>query len=47
MQERALKIINKSIGHGIYNYEASANIESVMYGPIMGPADLDKVGSWY
>ncbi len=47
MKERALKIINKSIGYGVYGYEASSNINSVMYGPIMGPSDLDKVGNWY
>jgi len=47
MKERALKLINKSIGFGVYGYEASSNIKSVMYGPIMGPADLDKVGAWY
>jgi len=47
MKERALKLINKSIGYGVYGYEASSNIKSVMYGPIMGPTDLDKVGTWY
>ncbi len=47
MKERALKLINKSIGYGVYGYEASSNIKSVMYGPIMGPDDLDKVGSSY
>lgn len=47
MQERALKIVNKAIGYGVYGYEASSNIGSVMYGPIMGPDDLDRVGNWY
>jgi hypothetical protein len=47
MQERALKLINKAIGYGVYGYEASSDINSVMYGPIMGPDDLDRVGSWY
>tara|TARA_R110002049_G_scaffold307182_2_gene507014 strand:- start:2952 stop:3611 length:660 start_codon:yes stop_codon:yes gene_type:complete len=47
MQERALKLINKAVGYGLYGYEASSDIDSVMYGPIMGPDDLDRVGSWY
>ena len=47
MQERTLKILNKAIGYGVYGYEASSNVGSVMYGPIMGPDDLDRVGSWY
>ena len=47
MQERALKLINKAIGYGVYGYEASSDINSVMYGPIMGPDDLDRVGSVY
>ncbi len=47
MKKRALKLINKSIGYGVYGYDASSNTKSVMYGPIMGPADLDKVGEWY
>ena len=47
MQERALKLINKAIGYGVYGYEASSNMDSVMYSPIMGPEDLDRVGTWY
>jgi predicted Zn-dependent protease len=47
MQERALKLINKAVGYGVYGYEASSNLDSVMYGPIMGPDDLDRVGTWY
>jgi hypothetical protein len=47
MQARALKLINKAVGCGVYGYEASSNIDSVMYGPIMGPDDLDRVGIWY
>lgn len=47
MSERALKLINKSIGYGVYGFEASSDWKSVMYGPIMGPKDLDRVGSWY
>jgi len=47
MKKRALKLINKSIGYGVYGYGASSDMKSVMYGPIMGPADLDKVGEWY
>ena len=47
MQTRALKLINKAIGYGVYGYEASSNIDSVMYGPIMGPEDLDRIGGWY
>ena len=47
MQERTLKILNKAIGYGVYGYEASSNVGSVMYGPIMGPDDLDRVGNWY
>jgi len=47
MQQRALKIINKAIGYGVYGYKTSSDINSVMYGPIMGPQDLDRVGNWY
>jgi hypothetical protein len=47
MQERALKILNKAIGYGVYGYEVSSNVDSVMYGPIMEPDDLDYVGDWY
>jgi hypothetical protein len=47
MQERALKIINKAIGYGLYGYEISSDVDSVMYGPIMGPDDLDRIGNWY
>lgn len=47
MQERALKLINKAIGYGVYHLDASSNINDVMYGPIMSVEDLDKVGDWY
>lgn len=47
MTERALKIVNKAIGYGVYGYEASSDWNSVMYSPIMGPDDLDRVGEWY
>lgn len=47
MQERSLKLINKAIGYGLYHLDASSNINDVMYGPIMGVEDLDKVGDWY
>tara|TARA_R110000823_G_scaffold47903_18_gene121993 strand:- start:24466 stop:24651 length:186 start_codon:yes stop_codon:yes gene_type:complete len=47
MEDRALKLINKAIGYGVHELEASPNIDSVMYGPIMGPDDLDRVGDWY
>jgi len=47
MQERALKLINKAIGYGVYDLDASSNINDVMYGPIMDIHDLDKAGSWY
>lgn len=47
MQDRALKLINKAIGYGVYHYDASSNINDVMYGPVMGIYDLDRVGSWY
>jgi len=45
--DRAIKLINKAIGYGLYEYEASSNINNVMYGPIMSLDDLDQVGSWY
>ncbi len=45
--ERLIKLINKSIGLHHYKYSVSSNQNSVMYGPIMGPDDLDKIGSWY
>ncbi|MEZ5528433.1 MAG: hypothetical protein R3E57_00585 [Porticoccaceae bacterium] len=47
MQERALKLINKAIGYGVYHLDASSDINDVMYGPIMGIHDLDRVGTWY
>jgi len=47
MKKRALKLLNKSIGYGLYGYEASSDINSVMYGPIMGIDDLDKVGAGF
>jgi len=47
MQDRALKLINKAIGFGVYNYKTSSNFDSVMYGPIMGIDDLDNIGDWY
>jgi len=47
IMERSLKLINKAIGYEAYGYEVSSNINSVMYGPIMGVNDLDQVGSWY
>lgn len=45
--ERALKIINKELGKGLYGYPISNDRESVMYGPIMSVKDLDSVGIWY
>lgn len=45
--DRAIKLINKAIGYGLYKYEASSNVSNVMYGPIMSLDDLDQVGSWY
>ena len=47
LTERALKLINKSIGRAYYGYAVSSNINSVMYGPIMGLKDLDDMGLWY
>jgi len=47
IQQRAIKLINKALGYGLYQYEASSNINNVMYGPIMSLDDLDRVGSWY
>lgn len=47
VMERLMKMINKSIGLNYYKYRISANWESVMYGPIMSPQDLDRVGAWY
>ena len=47
MTSRALKLINKSIGYGVYAYQASSDVNSVMYGPVMGLSDLDRVGDWY
>lgn len=45
--ERALKLINKALGYHIYSYKPSSDINNVMYGPIMGVSDLDRVNSWY
>lgn len=45
--ERLMKLVNKAIGLHYYKYVISTNINSVMYGPIMGPGDLDSVGNWY
>ena len=47
MKNRALKLINKSIGYGLYEYEALSNLKSVMYGPVLSLRDLDRVGDWY
>lgn len=44
---RALKLANKALGYHLYGYKPSSDLNNVMYGPIMGPADLDKVNSWY
>lgn len=44
-QTRLFKLINKAIGQQIYGYAASSDIRSVMYGPITGLQDLDKMGS--
>lgn len=45
--ERALKIINKELGKGLYGYPISNDRKSVMYGPIMSVQDLDGIGMWY
>ncbi len=45
--QRLMKLINKSIGLNHYKYKVSTNKSNVMYGPIMSPMDLDKVGDWY
>ena len=45
--ERLMKLINKAIGLQVYKYKVSSDMSSVMYGPIMGVEDLDRVGSWY
>jgi predicted Zn-dependent protease len=47
VMDRLMKLINKSIGLNHYKYKTSSNKQSVMYGPIMSPMDLDKVGDWY
>lgn len=46
-KSRLNKLINKALGYHLYKLEASSNINSVMYGPILSPMDLDKVGDWY
>lgn len=47
LMTRLVKMINKSIGREYYGYDVSSDINSVMYGPIMGLSDLDEMGSWY
>lgn len=44
---RALKLANKALGFHMYGYMPSSNTGNVMYGPIMGLDDLDKVNTWY
>ncbi len=45
--DRATKLINKALGYHMYGYKASSDIGNVMYGPIMGLDDLDRVNMWY
>jgi len=45
--QRLMKLINKSIGLNDYKYKVSSDKSNVMYGPVMSPLDLDKVGGWY
>ncbi len=45
--DRATKLINKALGYHIYGYKASSDAGNVMYGPIMGLDDLDRVNMWY
>ncbi|TAJ93879.1 MAG: hypothetical protein EPO31_06780 [Gammaproteobacteria bacterium] len=47
MLDRATKLVNKALGYHLYGYEASSDLGSVMYGPIMGLDDLDSVNQWY
>ena len=47
LTDRAVKVINKAIGLGVYGYKPSSDLGSVMYGPIMGVDDLDRVAHWY
>lgn len=47
LSSRALKLVNKALGYHLYSYEPSSDLNNVMYGPIMGLEDLDKVSSWY
>jgi len=44
---RALKLTNKALGYHMYDYTPSSDFNNVMYGPIMGLPDLDKVNTWY
>ncbi len=45
--DRATKLINKALGYHMYGYKASSDVGNVMYGPIMGLDDLDRVNMWY
>ena len=45
--ERLQKLINKSIGLHNYGYPVSSDRNSVMYGPVASPQELDQVGDWY
>lgn len=45
--QRLMKLVNKSIGLHHYKYPVSSSRGSVMFGPILGPNDLDSVGVWY
>jgi predicted Zn-dependent protease len=47
LTDRTLKVINKAVGLGLYGYTQSSDTNSVMYGPIMGVSDLDRIGRWY
>lgn len=46
-RHRLEKLINKSLGLNLYGYPISSDRRNVMYGPIMGPDDLDGIGEWY
>lgn len=47
LTDRTLKLVNKALGLALYGFNQSSDTASVMYGPIMGIEDLDRIGRWY
>ena len=42
--ERLLKLVKRTIGQQYFGFPRSSRVESVMYSPLMGTPDLDRMG---